>query len=125
MRRLLLLKWIVVAGFLGGLLMSGRLWSSDREYPTLPLLGLPDLPQPAAIGCYWALLGLLVAVGALPRPAKPIYAAVALIVVLVGFDITRLQPWVYQYSLLLLAITLVRWDQPASSLFRAAVRRSP
>jgi hypothetical protein len=119
-RRMLLLKWAVSAGFISGLLLSGRLWMTDRGFPTLSPIGLPDLPQSTAVCLYWALVLMLLLVAVLPRPAFAIYGAVLLVAVLVAFDITRLQPWVYQYSLLLLALSMMRWDEPTSVRSKAA-----
>src|SRR5688572_16571608 len=99
--RMLLVKWAVCAGLLSGMALAPRLWSGSRAFPTVQAIqNLPELPQPLTM----LLAGLLVlsillaAIGQKPR--IPLLAVLATAILLVLFDINRLQPWVYQYLLM-------------------------
>lgn len=120
-RRMLLLKWALCAAILTAVIFSPKLWMTDRAFPTLPLLNwLPDLPQAASL----ALAGLIVlstlTVALLPRPNTAIFATIALTALSVAFDINRLQPCVYQYTLILAGLALMQWDAPSSARSKAA-----
>jgi hypothetical protein len=120
-RRMLLVKWALCAALLTGIIASPNLWTSDRAFPTIPALpGLPDLPQAVCV----AFVGLLIisglAVALLPNPRLAIWALAFFATVLVLFDINRLQPWFYQYVLMLLGISLMTWDDPLSNRSGAA-----
>jgi hypothetical protein len=107
--RLVWLRRSIVAGLAAGLLLSVKLWVSTREYPLVPLLDIvPPLPYPLdyiLFGLFGILLmGLLVFRGRLAGAL--VIAALALAALLVVQDQDRLQPWFYQYSLMLGAVGL-------------------
>lgn len=111
-RRLLIAKWLVVAGLASGLALCPRVWLSDREYPLVPLIeALPPIPPPWDVVGYWLLLLLVVLAGVLPRPGIAIAAAIAVATIGCVFDQNRLQPWVYEYGLLLVALATVPWGR--------------
>ena len=92
---------IVAAGFLAGLALSWRLWASlDRLYPRAPLVPLPT-------GIEIALTLLLAGALVLVILGRYIWmrVAAAVTVVLLLADQTRIQPWVYEYVLLLIALS--------------------
>jgi len=106
------LKIAIAAGLFAGLALSPKLWFSERGYPTIPvspLLG--SIPAPLDHFIYGALLALLVAIAAVPRPAKliGIFALFAIAVAL--FDQSRWQPWFYQYLVMLAAVGLYDRDR--------------
>jgi len=72
------------------------------------------LPRAALPPAEYFLSGLLVAALAAlviaKRPTPYLFAAVGTLVPLVCLDQTRLQPWVYQYLMLLIVLTLTDWQ---------------
>lgn len=112
--RLTWLRLALAASLVAGLLLSPNLWVSTRAYPLTPIWGaVPPLPYPAD----HALLGLFVAlaagVGIARGRAVGWLAAgtLALAALLVLGDASRLQPWLYQYSFMLLALCLYGWGR--------------
>lgn len=100
-----MLKVAIVLGCAAGLLLSPRLWLSDRIYPLTPVLSaFPLFPAPWGSAAYCALLLLLLMIAILPRPRIFIMAFAILALILTLQDQSRLQPWFYQYVLMLLAI---------------------
>lgn len=101
---------IVCAGFAAGIALSLPLWySAARLYPRAPIVRGWSLPSYAELILVACLLGALAAVGIRPRPIATV-CALALVAVFTAFDQSRLQPWVYEYSLLLGALGLARKD---------------
>lgn len=102
---------VAAAGLLCGVALSPRLWfPAGRSFPRVPLL--LDLPPAPTRAAEFLLSGLLVAalVAVLCgwRPALSAPLAVSLLTLLILLDQTRLQPWVYQYLLLLTLLALGR-----------------
>jgi len=100
---------VAAAGLLCGVALSPRLWfPAGRSFPRAPLLLGPH-PTTAAAAEY-LLSGLLVAalVALLfgRRTALFTNLAVSLLALLLLLDQARLQPWVYQYLLLLALLAL-------------------
>ena len=97
------------------MLLSPNLWvSSTRTYPLTPVWDLvPPLPYPAD----YALFGLFVVLADSVGIARgrtlgwlaPLFLVVAMFLVL--GDVSRLQPWLYQYSFMLLALCLYGWGR--------------
>jgi hypothetical protein len=113
-RRLAWLRPSLAAGLGAGLLLSPNLWVSTRAYPLTPIWdAVPPLSYPAD----HALLGLFVAVvaGAGIAWGRAVgwlaAGALALAALLVLGDTSRLQPWFYQYSFMLLALCLYGWGR--------------
>ena len=109
------MRCALAAALVAGLLLSPNLWvSSTRTYPLTPVWDtvLP-LPYPAD----YALLGLFVALAAgvgiaWGRTARWFGGVVLILAAfLVLGDISRLQPWLYQYSFMLLALCLYGWGR--------------
>jgi hypothetical protein len=89
---------------LASLLLSPKLWLSDRFYPQTPVWSGPhSIPAPFDRVVYAALLLALVLAAVKPR-LTPIFLAIA--AVMVVFDQSRMQPWFYQYCFMLLALSL-------------------
>lgn len=55
------------------------------------------------------------------RPRWFIVAIPTLSLALVLFDINRLQPWIYQYTLMFLALTIVNWGDSSGEESRSAI----
>lgn len=105
------LKSAVAAALMAGLALSPRLWFSNRWYPLTPVLEwLKPIPHPLDTVLYGAMLALLAAIFVMRRPRALIAALVLIAAGLALFDQSRLQPWFYQYLLMLMAIGLSRSD---------------
>src|SRR5919199_1595666 len=108
-RRLAWLKLAIVAGLISGLLLSPRIWVSGRVYPLTPLFGqIPPLPYPADYIFLSLFFALLAAVAVFRGRWAGSFALLAffLAVFFVLQDVSRLQPWFYQYSFMLAAVGL-------------------
>ncbi len=101
-----LLKVVLSFALLCGFALSRRLWvSTGRLYPNVPAFDfLPAVAPPLDYVLFGALFVLLACVAVGTRPRRYIVAFVALASALVLFDESRLQPWVYQYLFLMLAL---------------------
>jgi hypothetical protein len=104
-RRVRWLEFGVVAAMQVGLLLSARLWLNGRVYPLTPVWdGLKPLAFPFDAAVY---VGWLLVLGWVPiakRPARStrwIAVFLGMAAVLVCFDQSRLQPWFYQYAIML------------------------
>lgn len=97
---------IAIAGALfAGLVLSPKLWLSERVYPMTPVFAiLRPIPGPFDYILYGAMLAMLVAIAMLERPVKLIGAFVALAIAISLFDQSRWQPWFYQYLAMLAAV---------------------
>jgi hypothetical protein len=96
------------------LLLSPNLWVSARTYPLTPLWNaVPPLPYPADYALFGLFVALAAGVGIARGRAVGWLAALALAVAafLVLGDVSRLQPWLYQYSFMLLALCLYGWGR--------------
>lgn len=107
--RLLALRRVVAAAFITGIALSHNLWfPTSRTFPRAPLLpSLPAVIVPAFEYLFGGLFVFSLAGLALSScSTRCYYAALTSLALLVSFDQTRLQPWVYQYLLVLLVIAL-------------------
>jgi uncharacterized membrane protein YphA (DoxX/SURF4 family) len=105
--RLFWLKITVILAFCIGLSMSPRLWIGPRSYPPAPVSSLfPLIDGIAALGLYVALFLCAAIALVAPKPRWPIAGFLAVMASFCLVDQTRWQPWVFQYSALLLVIAL-------------------
>ncbi len=98
MSRWHVLKITLAVAMLCGLMLSPRLWLTDRTYPQVPVWdALSPLPPPLD----WLLLGGVVAalgaIGVAPRPRLALCVFVGIAALYSLWDQTRWQPWFYQY----------------------------
>jgi hypothetical protein len=112
--RLGLLRRAVALAMIAGLLLSPNLWVSSRAYPLTPLFGfIPPLPYPvdyAVFGLFIVIIGGM----ALVRGRSAGWLALSATIIAVLFilqDQSRLQPWFYQYSFLIAAVSLFGLDR--------------
>jgi hypothetical protein len=94
---------------IAGLLVSAKAWVSDRTYPLVPLSeSVPPLPYPADHIFFALFAALLVGVALFKGRVAGSLALMApvLAAFFVFQDISRLQPWLYQYSFMLAAVGL-------------------
>lgn len=107
--RVFALRRVVAAAFIAGVALSHNLWfPNSRTFPRAPLLPyLPEALVPASEYLFGGLLvfslaSILFAGGS----TRHCYVALGSLALLVPSDQTRLQPWVYQYLLILLVLVL-------------------
>jgi hypothetical protein len=114
------LHWLRVAisgGLAASLLLSPKLWLTARLYPLTPVASyFKPFPPPWDWVVYGALLALLLPIAVVPRPRHFIAGFVLLAFVLALQDQSRLQPWFYQYLLMLLAIGLSNEQNESQAL---------
>src|SRR5262245_43791034 len=94
---------------LAGLVLSPKLWRTERHYPHVPVWdGLPTIPAPWD-GVIYGVMLLLLVLAALPlRWRWPPLAFVVLAGIWNLWDQSRWQPWFYQYLFMLAALGLAR-----------------
>ena len=109
--RIFWLKVAVVLAFCLGLAMSSRVWIGPRSYPLTPVFDLfGSLLHLSDTVLFAALFALAAVILVYPKPQKFIAAFVAIVAIFCLLDVTRLQPWVYQYGLVVLTLGLFSWD---------------
>ena len=108
----------VCLGLIAGLLLSPKLWTSDRDYPLTPVLDLlPPVSYPLDLALFAAMLLLLAVIAIVPRPAWWTAAFVVLAFALAAGDQSRWQPWFYQYAFMLITLGFAPRD-PALNICR-------
>ncbi|MCM3869962.1 MAG: hypothetical protein ND895_04620 [Pyrinomonadaceae bacterium] len=108
-----LLRITLAIGCLCGLLLSRKLWLSSRSYPLTPVYEkLPPIPPPFDYVPFVALLLLLVIIAINSRPLVPIVAFLVVGLFLCLSDQSRLQPWFYQYAIMLAAFAFYLRNNP-------------
>jgi hypothetical protein len=114
--KIALLRISVIAGLLAGFALSPKLWLSSRFYPLTPVWSfIRPLRSPGDYIVLFTLIALLIAAAIVPR-REILIAVFVLLVLAVLQDQSRLQPWFYQYALMLLAIALAGRDRPVAAL---------
>lgn len=111
MGRLFWLKAVLAVGFIAGLLLSTKLWLTDRTYPLTPVLS--NLPQPIFPFDYILYGSLIVCLffTIFHRNFKRfLIGSIVLVAFLLFLDQSRLQPWVYQYTTMLLVLSVFSWQ---------------
>ena len=93
--------WIVVSvAFICGMLTSPHLWFDlGRSFPRAPIIPSLTLHQDFVISI--ALVVTLILSAITVHPRRYLAISVVLTIVLVALDQTRLQPWIYQYAIML------------------------
>ncbi|MEX1095631.1 MAG: MauE/DoxX family redox-associated membrane protein [Planctomycetales bacterium] len=110
--RVFWLKVVIAGAMASGMLLSPKLWLSDRSYPLTPVSDLlPGIPSPGDRVWFGTLLALLVGVALLPRPRTLIVLFVLLAGLLSLWDQSRWQPWFYQYLLMLVPFVFYSWTR--------------
>ena len=114
--KIALLRISVISGMLAGFALSPKLWLSSRFYPLTPVWSfIRPLPSPGDYLLFFTLTALLIAAAIVPR-REILIAVFALLVLVILQDQSRLQPWFYQYALMLLAIALAGPGRPTAAL---------
>ena len=121
-RRLPYLRVVTVGGYLCGILLSPHLWfGTGRSIPRIALIAAtPDsfwiAEIPLSILLCTALLLCLFS-----ARSRYLVATAVLTALLVLLDLTRLQPWVYQYALALTTVAFAKTHEDNKALNEAVV----
>ena len=108
--RVYLLKLVVLVSFLTSLLISSKLWGTDRLYPLTPIIDNFSSTPPIVSTLLLALLiGSLVGSIFSARPKVFLWLTILSTAALFSLDQARLQPWAYQYVFMLMALSLFSW----------------
>jgi uncharacterized membrane protein YphA (DoxX/SURF4 family) len=101
--RLYYLRLTIVIAYLAGIALSHKLWiGASRTFPTVPLIEGLAIVTPSAEYLLSPLLIISLVLSAISsRPHRYLIAAAVLTVFLIVLDQSRLQPWVYQYLIML------------------------
>lgn len=101
-QRLALVRITLIISLIFSVLMSFNLWGGSRVVPYTSLIGANPIPAPFDI--VYPLLQILLWASSLVlnRQRLILLAAFGISVLLVLFDINRLQPWFYVYNAMLL-----------------------
>src|SRR5580704_540803 len=106
-----LVRMTLAAAMISGMLLSPKLWLTERYYPHVPVWdGLPTIPSPWDLVVFAEMLFLLGLTALLPRSRWPVLTFVALAGVWSLWDQSRWQPWFYQYLFMLAALGLAGYD---------------
>ena len=99
------IRVLIAIGTLVGMALSPKLWLGHRDYPRSPVTPILET-VPDAVGTLTvaAFVASMIAMSVLRRPAKAIVFSLCSGSFLACLDQSRLQPWFYQYLLMLLAI---------------------
>ncbi len=97
---------LVVAGFLAGMALSYPLWTTFREFPSVPLIGF----SPAVLFPFDVIFILLLAIGLIWLIIKQngliLWITVGLALVVFTADQLRWQPWAFLYFIMLIILGL-------------------
>ncbi len=111
-RLLFWLKLTIVIAFLASLLISTKLWLTERLYPLIPVFTeFPHIGSPFDYLIFVGLLILLFSTAIVPRPKKYIWILIGTFLFLILGDQSRLHPWVVQYIFMLGILSLFSWDR--------------
>jgi len=119
--RMTLLKWAVCAGTLSGIAMAPGLWTVSRGFPTMPAWAwVPNLPVAISVLLMVALCASILAVAIHSKPGRLALAPPAIGFFMAIFDMSRVQPWFFEYALVFVGLAWMDWDEPQSDRSRSA-----
>jgi hypothetical protein len=119
--RMVLLKWAVCAGTLSGMAMAPGLWTGNRGFPTMPAWAwVPELPISLSAVLTFALVASILGVAIHPKPGRFALVPPAIGFFMAIFDMSRVQPWFFEYALVLIGLAWMDWDEPESARSRSA-----
>lgn len=94
--------WVICAGFIASLALSPTLWLSDRYFPHAPVFDwIKPFPQVLQLLLYGGMLAFLAALIWQPSLHWAVAGVAAVWLIMVIQDQMRLQPWAYQYVLMI------------------------
>ncbi len=102
----------LTGAMVAGMLLSPKLWLTERYYPHVPVWdGLPTIPPPWDKVIFGAMLFLLGLAAVLPR-RWTLLSFVAIAAAWSLWDQSRWQPWFYQYLFMLAALGFAAGGDP-------------
>ena len=107
-QRLQLIKWIVLIGLLVSVLLSYNLWAGQRWFPKAPLFWEYDLIKSPYDYIQLLILLSLIIINIISRNKYFLFCLVLFSVYLCADDQNRLQPWFFNYMLILLVLLFYR-----------------
>lgn len=114
--RLRVARALLGLGLATGVVLSFRLWTTQRAFPLLPRIPfVPGFPYPLDWLALAVFVCLALAVAIRTRPRLETAALVLLAAILIAQDQTRCQPWVYQYVLMLFAVIPSKLESESES----------
>ncbi len=104
--RLYYLRVITALSFIAGIALSHKLWiGALRSFPAIPLIDGLSVDELSVEYALTPLLIITLISSALSKRPRPyLIATIALAATLIMLDQMRLQPWVYQYLIMLAAL---------------------
>lgn len=106
------LRRIVAAMFIVTIIITWKLWISDRSYPLIPVLEwLPQIPPPFDYILPAILLAALAAAALMRNPRWPIRIVLVAGLLVALFDLTRWQPYILHYLVILGSLLLLPWER--------------
>lgn len=106
------LRRIVAAMFIITIIITWKLWISDRSFPLAPVSDwLPVLPPPFDYVLTVILLGALAAAALIRNPRWPLRIMLGTGLVMALLDLTRWQPYVLHYLVILGSLLLLPWER--------------
>ncbi len=117
LKKLVILKILISTGLLSGMIISWRLWVTDRLFPHFPVWEwFGPLSSPLDITLVIVVILLLFLSAWKPKLNKLTIALFILLVTIALQDQMRWQPWFYQYTLMLLPFLFFKWPEKGESL---------
>ncbi len=113
--RLRAVKNCIAIGMLVSIIVSWRLWTADRLFPQVPLFdNMPLIPVPYDKILFGLLIALPVLLLLFRKPRFIIISLLLVGVYMVLTDQNRLQPWFFQYLIMLFVLVFYNWrvDEP-------------
>lgn len=107
-QRLQLIKWIVLIGLLVSVLLSYNLWAGQRWFPKAPLFWEYDVIKSPYDYIQLLILLALIVINIISRNKYFLFFLVLFSVYLCADDQNRLQPWFFNYILILLVLLFYR-----------------
>ena len=92
---------ILFIALIAGMLLSWRLWLTERDFPLTPLLSIPEFSRNISIDLFALILLFAFALVFLPSKKKLMISLFILLFLEFLGDQNRWQPWCYQYFLML------------------------
>ncbi|GIV33659.1 MAG: hypothetical protein KatS3mg031_1194 [Chitinophagales bacterium] len=105
-------KVVTALAFLTGMLLSARLWITDRSFPLVPFWEwIPILRPPADYVLTGLMAVLLCVIIVFRKHTLPVFLFLAVYLTVAVQDQNRLQPYYYMYCLILLATCISQRNQ--------------
>lgn len=102
-------KTTLILAFLSGIFLSPKLWGFSRLYPRAPVFSFLEALIPIENLLLMAFVGVLLFALLIKNPKKYLLSVALLMGIFWLGDQSRLQPWAYQYTIMLGVLSLDSW----------------